>query len=279
MDTQTHQTEAPVADNASANWYLVARSGEVKRGQQVRRIVKGQPVLIGRRGEGDLFAMRDICPHRLVPLSAGRQVETHGETTVECPYHGWRFGTDGVCRLIPSLMQDDPYTASDFKVASYSVTERAGGIFMGEATDAAQGALEIEVPLGPPRIWVEELMPMAGSLADAAAIVSALGWRAGADGETWEPASLAASRFSKGPARLERALLGEGLLHERLTAGTHVVDLLLALTPEAQGRAVGRLLMWWRAPAMFSLGTMDLRTGARGCLRGLGNSPQISTPG
>ncbi|MEM9917791.1 MAG: Rieske (2Fe-2S) protein, partial [Bacteroidota bacterium] len=30
-------------------------------------------------------------------------LEIQGETTLECPYHGWRFGTDGVCRLMPSL--------------------------------------------------------------------------------------------------------------------------------------------------------------------------------
>lgn len=272
MDMQTHPAEAPVAGIASASWYLVARSGEVKRGQQVRRIVKGQPVLVGRRGEGDLFAMRDICPHRLVPLSAGRQVETAGETTVECPYHGWRFGTDGVCRLIPSLMEDDPYRACDFRVAPYGVVERAGAIFVGEVPGARLEVPGMRAGFGPPGLWVEETLHDVGDLAVQAPMASALGWKADADGASWAPASLAADRFSKGPVRLERTGLGEGLLHERLTSGTHRLDILLALTPEAQGRAMGRLLIWWSAPAVFSLGAMDLRTSARGYLRGLANS-------
>ena len=43
--------------------------------------------------------LRDICPHRGMPLSAGRL--DGGE--VECRYHGWRFAADGRCTAIPSL--------------------------------------------------------------------------------------------------------------------------------------------------------------------------------
>lgn len=38
------------------------------------------------------------CPHRLVRLSHGEVVEG----SLQCPYHGWRFGPDGACRLVPS---------------------------------------------------------------------------------------------------------------------------------------------------------------------------------
>ncbi|MEM1151287.1 MAG: Rieske (2Fe-2S) protein, partial [Pseudomonadota bacterium] len=88
MVTATAQDTANEALGNGPAWYLVARCDALKRGKQIRRILAGKPVLIGRRSEGDVFAMRDVCPHRLVPLSAGRQVETEGETTVECPYHG-----------------------------------------------------------------------------------------------------------------------------------------------------------------------------------------------
>ena len=70
------------------SWYLGALSAAVKPGQQVRRMILDQPVVIARSPDGAVFALRDICPHRLVPLSAGKQVETEGETTLECPYHG-----------------------------------------------------------------------------------------------------------------------------------------------------------------------------------------------
>lgn len=48
---------------------------------------------------GDLVAMRDRCPHRLVPISQGRVVDA----TVECPYHGYRFDATGRATLIPAL--------------------------------------------------------------------------------------------------------------------------------------------------------------------------------
>ena len=87
-------------------WYLAMPGTRLKRGTTVHRTLLDEPVLIGRDRAGKVFAMRDICPHRAMPLSAGR---FDGET-VTCAYHGWQFGTDGVCRNIPSLVEE--YRAS-----------------------------------------------------------------------------------------------------------------------------------------------------------------------
>eukprot|EP00798_Chlamydomonas_sp_ICE-L_P019915 gene19915-26620_t len=40
----------------------------------------------------------DACPHRLAPLSEGR-IESDG--TLQCSYHGWRFGGSGKCTTVP----------------------------------------------------------------------------------------------------------------------------------------------------------------------------------
>ncbi|MAK61444.1 MAG: 2Fe-2S ferredoxin [Ponticaulis sp.] len=112
------------------SWYFISTSKDLKAGEQRREIMLGQPVLIGRTKEGKAFALRDICPHRLVPLSAGKQIETEGEPTVECPYHGWRFGTDGVCKHMPSLVEGDPYDPSKVKVRTYPIHEANGMIFV-----------------------------------------------------------------------------------------------------------------------------------------------------
>lgn len=111
-------------------WYFAATSAELKAGKQFRRMILGEPVLLGRTAKGDVLAMRDVCPHRAVPLSAGRQVQTAGEATVECPYHGWRFGADGVCKLMPSLVDGQPYEASRVKVRRYPYVERHGLVFI-----------------------------------------------------------------------------------------------------------------------------------------------------
>ena len=73
-------------------WYFVALGRDVAPAGLKRYEIMGEPVLIGRTRAGQVYAMRDICPHRAAPLSAGRLVEKPGEgETVECPYHGWRF--------------------------------------------------------------------------------------------------------------------------------------------------------------------------------------------
>lgn len=126
-------------------WYFAATSAELKPGQQFRREILGEPVLLGRTHAGKAFALRDICPHRAVPLSAGRQVDTDGAPTVECPYHGWRFGVgDGVCRHMPSLVPDQTYEAERIRVRNFPTHEGSGAVFIFVAADAR--ATEASIP-------------------------------------------------------------------------------------------------------------------------------------
>ncbi len=128
-------------------WYFAALSKEVKPGKQVRRILLGAPVLLGRTVAGEIFALRDVCPHRLVPLSAGQQRETDGAATIECPYHGWRFGTDGVCKLMPSLVPGQSYDVSRVKVRRYPVYEAHGAIYVYIADNRRfDGTPDVPVP-------------------------------------------------------------------------------------------------------------------------------------
>jgi phenylpropionate dioxygenase-like ring-hydroxylating dioxygenase large terminal subunit len=116
-------------------WYFAATSAELKPGKHFRREILGEPVLLGRGGDGKVFALRDICPHRAVPLSAGRQVETDGQVTVECPYHGFRFGTDGVCKLIPSLVEGQDFETSRIAVRQFPVHEANGIVLIYVSAD------------------------------------------------------------------------------------------------------------------------------------------------
>src|ERR1700744_2306854 len=76
-------------------------------GEGFLRDIWGEPVLLGRTRGGVVYAMRDVCPHRAAPLSAGRLVSGEGGAElVECPYHGWLWRTDGACAAIPSLVGD-----------------------------------------------------------------------------------------------------------------------------------------------------------------------------
>lgn len=83
-------------------WYFAVPADKLKRGQVVAKVIVNQPIMIGRDKDGKVFAIQDICPHQAVPLSAG---PFDGEN-VACPFHGWKFDTNGVCTEIPSLCSD-----------------------------------------------------------------------------------------------------------------------------------------------------------------------------
>ena len=117
-------------------WYFAALSGELNPGDLRRYEILGEPVLLGRTRAGEAFALRDICPHRAAPLSAGQlHGEADGSETVECPYHGWRYRTDGVCAAIPSLVEGQGFEVERVKVRRYPVAEQQGLIFVWMAAD------------------------------------------------------------------------------------------------------------------------------------------------
>ncbi|MFP3944721.1 MAG: Rieske 2Fe-2S domain-containing protein, partial [Alphaproteobacteria bacterium] len=134
-------------------WYYALPGRELKPGEMRHKVLLGEPVLIGRSGAGEVFGLRDICPHRGVPLSAGRLCEK-GETVdgrrlegtqVECAYHGWRFGTDGRCAAIPSLTADQRMELERIRVWRYPVAERNGNIWI-YMPERAQGPLVEDTP-------------------------------------------------------------------------------------------------------------------------------------
>ncbi len=138
-------------------WYFGALSRDIKPGGLKRVVLLGEPVLVGRMKNGEAFALRDICPHRGVPLSAGRVL---AENTVECPYHGWRFGADGVCSLIPSIVEGQTLEASRIRVRSYPLREQDGLLWVymsspGQENTAPRGEPpKVSVPDAKPR-WIE----------------------------------------------------------------------------------------------------------------------------
>jgi phenylpropionate dioxygenase-like ring-hydroxylating dioxygenase large terminal subunit len=132
-------------------WYFAALSSELKPGKLVRYKMLGEPVLIGRTRAGEVYALRDICPHRAAPLSAGRLVQSpDGAEAVQCPYHGWAFrAADGVCTSIPSLVEGQGLDAERIRVRRYPVRESQGLVFVYMAADAREAEICDEPPVFP----------------------------------------------------------------------------------------------------------------------------------
>ena len=126
-------------------WYMAALSAELKPGGLARYELLGEPVLLGRDRTGAAFGLRDVCPHRAAPLSAGRLADgPDGAPAVACPYHGWTFRTgDGVCSAIPSLTSGQDYDSTRIRVRRYPVRESQGLVWVWMTSDP-RGAGEPE---------------------------------------------------------------------------------------------------------------------------------------
>ena len=107
-------------------WYHAMPSQDLKPGKMVGKVLLNEPILFGRTKAGKAFAIRDLCPHRAVPLSGGW---FNGED-VQCCYHGWRFDSYGHCIEIPSLMADQDIDLSRFNLPSYDVQEVQGNLWI-----------------------------------------------------------------------------------------------------------------------------------------------------
>jgi phenylpropionate dioxygenase-like ring-hydroxylating dioxygenase large terminal subunit len=81
-------------------WYPACLSSELRVGSLLPVVVYDRQFVVFRTLKGEVAALLDRCPHRNVPLSAGRVC---ADGTVECAYHGWRFDKTGSCRLVPGL--------------------------------------------------------------------------------------------------------------------------------------------------------------------------------
>jgi phenylpropionate dioxygenase-like ring-hydroxylating dioxygenase large terminal subunit len=134
-------------------WYMAGLAAPLKRGQLRREMLLGEPVLIGRMKDGEVFALRDICPHRGVPLSAGHVMP---DNTVQCPYHGWQFKTDGQCSLIPSLVGGEAIRAENIRVRGYPAREQDGLVWVYMAAPGRENAAPVT---DPPKVPVPNARP------------------------------------------------------------------------------------------------------------------------
>ena len=117
------QASGPPTELIFGEWYPAVRSETLRIGKMSTTLLLGIPLVMGRKSNGDAFAMRDLCPHRGIPLSAGW---FDGEN-VQCKYHGWKFEPcSGQCTEIPSLTSFDILQPNKIFATSYACEERDG---------------------------------------------------------------------------------------------------------------------------------------------------------
>lgn len=153
QDFESGRQEMDLAAPIRNQWYVIALAANLRPGTMRREMLLGEPILLGRSAQGQVFALRDICPHRGVPLSAGR---LRADGSIECPYHGWRFRQDGVCGVIPSLVEGQSLDPARICVLRYRVIEQDGLLWVYMPVPAAEAALPKEEP---PRVPAAEARP------------------------------------------------------------------------------------------------------------------------
>lgn len=114
-------SDSPVLADA---WYPVARTGDVRPGPLGVRLL-GRPYVVWHDPDGVLTAAADRCPHREAPLSEGVVIDG----CLQCPYHGWRFGSEGRCVLVPSAQAGVPVPPRAH-LDPVMVTERYGLVWI-----------------------------------------------------------------------------------------------------------------------------------------------------
>src|SRR5438874_7063816 len=106
------------------DWHPVARVEDLADGGPLAARILGEDLVVWRSGE-EFHAWRDLCVHRGTRLSLGRIVDG---VRLECPYHGWTYGSDGCCVLMPAHPEQTPPAKA--RVATYQAKARHGVVWV-----------------------------------------------------------------------------------------------------------------------------------------------------
>lgn len=104
-------------------WFMIGWSADIAPGTTKPLRYLGHDLVAYRTEEGALHVLDGHCLH------LGAHLGHHGKVNgdcVECPYHGWGWGPDGVNKYIP--YEDRPNVSK--KLKSWTIEERHECVFM-----------------------------------------------------------------------------------------------------------------------------------------------------
>ena len=108
-------------------WFRVAKSSDITPGKVQTLHYFGRELVAFRTEDGKASVFDAHCPHVGAHLGHGGTVIG---STLQCPFHGWRFSGDGTCAAIP-YSDKIPATANDQRLllASEFARRSTTGIF------------------------------------------------------------------------------------------------------------------------------------------------------
>lgn len=106
-------------------WYACEWSAAVTNKPKSLKML-GQTFVLYRDSSDRVIALADRCPHRGASLALG-WIEND---CLRCPYHGWKFASDGQCVEIPSTGSAFSKVMTKAKVNTYPVQEKFGLVWL-----------------------------------------------------------------------------------------------------------------------------------------------------
>ncbi len=105
-------------------WYVADEVQNVRDEPIIVRML-GQDFVLFKDSSDNVHCLSNVCTHRGGSLAQGK---VKGDC-IECPYHGWQFDGEGLCRRIPS-MGKDAKIPNRAKLDAYPTQEKFGLIFV-----------------------------------------------------------------------------------------------------------------------------------------------------
>ena len=111
----------PMGDLFRRYWLPVLLKEELPEPgcEPVRVQLLSERMIAIRDTEGNYGLMDEFCAHRGVSLWFGR----HEPGGIRCPYHGWKYRTDGQCVEVPSEPEGSKL-CDRIKLKAYPLVER-----------------------------------------------------------------------------------------------------------------------------------------------------------
>ncbi len=215
-------------------WWPVARAAELGTAPVEVRAGNRDWVAFRATPEAAVSVVEARCPHRLVRLAHA----TNLGGRLQCAYHGWQFGPDGACLLVPSSGPDAAVPARAHLTAPWGVREDAGVLWVAPVDPDAPAADPAADPGGERSAGRPDARAGADTLTNLDASLE----------HGWHPLAL----DSEVPARagLDVRLLGRGYTVTRAVGGGFTVEPRVAAVRERFG-------VVWAAPRPPRVSLLD----------------------